>query len=111
MMSPEERRQAIRARVAAQLAGTEMRTFEVPADELRQGDWLVSIGACWGLAGLGRPKHFSSLNLRDGGACVVARIDNDYAGVDVILEGRDGDGYTLPNNATCTIRRRVPVGQ
>jgi hypothetical protein len=109
MMSPEERRQAIRARVAAQLAGTEMRTFEVPADELRQGDWLDAIGSSFGLAGLGRPQHFAAMTFKSP-ARVAARTDAPGGGVDVDLEDYE-DGLRMPLNAPCTIRRRVPVGQ
>lgn len=105
----EARRARVRARLAAERAGTEIQTLTVAADALAAGDWLEKIESCFGFDGSRtRPQNFRALTIRDGGARVVAAIGGGPDGsVEVILDGRDG--FVLPLNAPCVVRRRVRV--
>lgn len=104
----DEIRRRARARIAAQREGTELRSVTVPAAAVKSGDWLVEIEASFGLAGPWKAQSYRALKLADGGARVVARIERtDGPGCDLVLDDREG--YVVPDNAPCVVRRRVPV--
>ena len=112
------RRARVRARIAAENAGTTLATIEVRADEVREGDWLLSIAGQHDATGRLRVRGYRYG--QDGSRAtrvapyVIPSWALTNAGMEtgeVVIEASDDghEGLRVPGYVLVTVRRRVAV--